>query len=88
MPAGATTDSTGWLWRKMSKIHSGAKRQWRGRFRGLSTAVRDFHISEGSNGESFVDIFQNFSYYVLWVLEGVVVVAGFCFFFLRFGGRL
>ncbi|CAN6327144.1 unnamed protein product [Urochloa humidicola] len=64
--------------------------RWTLRVRVLSAALRRRRLGVG--GLPRVDflqiLYENVLFYLLWVIESIVVLAKLCFFFLRFGFRL
>ncbi|KAG2617265.1 uncharacterized protein LOC120664513 [Panicum virgatum] len=64
--------------------------RWTLRVRALSAALRRRRL--GAGGLPRVDflqiLYENVVFYLLWVIESVIVLAKLCFFFLRFGFRL
>ena len=64
--------------------------RWTLRVRALSAALRRRRL--GAGGLPRVDflqiLYENVIFYLLWVIESVIVLAKLCFFFLRFGFRL
>ncbi|XP_072148764.1 uncharacterized protein [Setaria viridis] len=87
-----------WLRKKVAAVAgTGGRSQqqqqsprWTLRVRALSAALRRRRL--GAGGLPRVDflqvLYQNVLFYLLWVVESVVVLAKLCFFFLRFGFRL
>ncbi|KAL6610714.1 hypothetical protein ACP70R_040683 [Stipagrostis hirtigluma subsp. patula] len=78
-----------WMRKKMATV-AGSGRQrpsprWALRIRALSAALRRPRLRH-------VDVvqlvYENVVFYLMWVIESVVVLAKLCFFFLRFGFRL
>uniref|UniRef100_A0A0E0LDK7 Uncharacterized protein n=1 Tax=Oryza punctata TaxID=4537 RepID=A0A0E0LDK7_ORYPU len=79
-----------WIRRKVAAAGSGSPR-WSRRVRALSTAVlhRRRRLGLGLRRVDVVQVlYENVVFYLLWVVESVVVLAKLCFFFLRFGFRL
>ncbi|KAF8726811.1 hypothetical protein HU200_019288 [Digitaria exilis] len=84
-----------WLRKKMATVAGAGGRgqqspRWKLRVRALSAALR--RRRHGAGGLPRVDflqiLYENVLFYLLWVIESVVVLAKLCFFFLRFGFRL
>ncbi|KAL6618706.1 hypothetical protein ACP70R_033845 [Stipagrostis hirtigluma subsp. patula] len=79
-----------WMRKKMAMVAGSDRRQrpsprWALRIRALSAALRRRRLRH-------VDVvqlvYENVVFYLMWVLESIVVLAKLCFFFLRFGFRL
>ena len=64
--------------------------RWTLRVRALSAALRRRRLGAGDLPRvDFIQIlYENVVFYLLWVIESVIVLAKLCFFFLRFGFRL
>jgi hypothetical protein len=90
-----------WLRKKVATVTGTGNRgqqqqqqspRWTLRVRALSAALRRRRLGVGAGGLPRVDflqiLYQNVLFYLLWVIESVVVLAKLCFFFLRFGFRL
>ncbi|OEL17623.1 hypothetical protein BAE44_0021365 [Dichanthelium oligosanthes] len=86
-----------WLRKKVAMVAGtggrGGQQQsprWTLRVRAMSAALRRRRL--GACGLPRVDfhqiLYENVVFYLLWVIESVVVLAKLCFFFLRFGFRL
>uniref|UniRef100_A0A0E0C940 Uncharacterized protein n=1 Tax=Oryza meridionalis TaxID=40149 RepID=A0A0E0C940_9ORYZ len=82
-----------WIRRKVAAAAAGSgSPRWPRRVRAVSTAVlhrrRRLGLGLGLGLGVGVRVYENVVFYVLWVVESVVVLAKLCFFFLRFGFRL
>ncbi|CAL4909727.1 unnamed protein product [Urochloa decumbens] len=88
-----------WMRKKVATMAGGGGRGqqpqpptwWTLRVRVLSAALRRQRLVAGG-GLPRVDflqiMYENILFYLLWVIESIVVLARVCFFFLRFGFRL
>ncbi|EAZ01700.1 hypothetical protein OsI_23726 [Oryza sativa Indica Group] len=79
-----------WIRRKVVAAAAGSgSPRWPRRVRAVSTAVlHRRRLGLGLGLGLGVRVYENVVFYVLWVVESVVVLAKLCFFFLRFGFRL
>uniref|UniRef100_A0A0D3GIQ7 Uncharacterized protein n=2 Tax=Oryza TaxID=4527 RepID=A0A0D3GIQ7_9ORYZ len=78
-----------WIRRKVAAAAAGSgSPRWSRRVRAVSTAVLHRRRRLGLGLGLGVRVYENVVFYVLWVVESVVVLANLCFFFLRFGFRL
>ncbi|CAN6341114.1 unnamed protein product [Urochloa humidicola] len=82
-----------WMRKKMATVAGagGRGQQWTLRVRVLSAALRRRRL--GADGGlpriDFLQIlYENVLFYLMWVIESIVVLATVCFFFFRFGFRL
>ncbi|KAK3134747.1 hypothetical protein QOZ80_5BG0410220 [Eleusine coracana subsp. coracana] len=80
-----------WMRKKMAMVGGGQQSpRWTLRVRALSAALRRRRNGPGVLPHIGVLqlLYENVIFYLLWVLESIVVLAKLCFFFLRFGFRL
>ncbi|CAN6341115.1 unnamed protein product [Urochloa humidicola] len=84
-----------WMRKKMATMAGGGGRGqqqwWTLRVRVLSAALRRRRHGAGG-GLPRIDflqiLYENILFYLMWVIESIVVLATVCFFFFRFGFRL
>ncbi|CAL5047121.1 unnamed protein product [Urochloa decumbens] len=88
-----------WLRKKVATVAGGGGRGqqqqpptwWTLRVRVLSAALRRQRLVAGGRlpRVDFLQIlYENILFYLLWVIESILILVRVCFFFLRFGFRL